>query len=80
MNKKLSNWFKSNNFHQRIDDAGETISGISLVAENIYCGYIYSLDKDKKFAEVLTDVDLNRLKIKIDILLLEMGYKITVGI
>ena len=82
MNKELSNWFKNDNVHQRINQAGETVSGISLVLEDesIYCAYIYSLDKNKRYAEVLTDTDLNRLKIKVDILLLELGYKLTVGI
>ena len=78
----LTKWIEEDTLFVRRDKDQEIVSAIALTdeKENWYCGYIRLPKSERKFEEVKMFNDLLRLKMMLDIKLIEFGYKISVGI
>ena len=78
----LNSWKKLNRCYFRFDSNDIAIAKITEIKdiETFYLGVIYKVDSDSRFEEVIKDDNLSRVKVMLDIKLLELGYKILVGL
>ena len=87
--RKLSNWLEVRGYCiYKKNDIGDRMSVIffsSREGSNVtrYVGHIYDemqYDRPRKSLFVISDTNLSRVKVALDLKLSELGYKVTIGI
>ena len=78
----LNSWKKLNRSHFRFNSEEIAVAKITEIkdAGTFYLGVIYNFNSDERFEEVIKHNDLCQIKVMLDIKLLELGYKINVGL